>query len=181
MMRFKLIIIISILVLFFGCDSKHGRQNEIKRVVFATGGCFGECPIQAIDIDSSLAVKYHGVQFTDSVGFFIGNISTDSWDSLNIMIENINYKELDSSYENSIDDLSTEIYIYYNNSVKHITGQSASLPDSVLTVYRWLMTEIKKLKIQPSKDTLTFPTMVEKPLRITLEKIKFIPPTVGAK
>lgn len=167
MTTYKLIITLSILTLFFSCDkNNHRRQNEIKRVVFATGGCYGHCPIQAIELDSSLTVKYHGAKYTDRVGFYIGNITTDFWDTLNLKFENINFKQLDSSYEHSVDDLSTEIYIYYNDKVKHIHGQSASLPNSVMIVYQWLMTEIKQLKMQPTTDSLTFPTIVEKPLPI---------------
>lgn len=78
------------------------------------------------------------------------------------------------------DDLSTEIYIYGNGKVKHIKGQSASLPDSVMTVYRWLMQKIKHLKLHPSKDSLTFPTNTEKPLP-EIEAIKFIQPAVDDK
>lgn len=184
MTTYKLITILSILTLFISCDNnKHGRQNEIKRVVFATGGCYGHCPIQAIEIDSSLKFKYHGVEYTDSIGFFVGNITNDFWDTLNFKFENINYKQLDSSYEHSVDDLSTEIYIYYNNKVKHIHGQSASLPDSVMTVYLWLMKEIKLLKMQPINDSLTFPTIVEKPLPMPPmpKNFKFVPPTVEDK
>lgn len=181
MITSKLTLIFTILTLLFSCsDNKAKRKNEIKRVVFATGGCFGNCPIQAIDIESSLKVRYHGVQYTDSIGFFIGNITSGFWDTLNIKLENINYKQLDTSYQHSVDDLSTEIYIYGNGKVKHIKGQSASLPDSVMTVYRWLMQKIKHLKLHPSKDSLTFPTNTEKPLP-EIEAIKFIQPAVDDK
>lgn len=175
----NLIVIFSILTLFFSCDNnKHRRQNEIKRVVFGTGGCYGNCPIQAFEIDSSLTIKYHGVKFTDSVGFFLGNITTAFWDTLNFKFEKINYKQLDSSYEHSVDDLSTEVFIYYSNKIKHIHGQCESLPDSIMEVYQWLMTEIKYLKMQPTKDSFIFPTIVEKPLPMPPipENFEFVPP-----
>lgn len=182
MRKYKIITTVFILALLFSCgNGKHKRPNEIKRVVFASGGCFGQCPIQAFEIDSTLIVKYYGVEYTDHIGYFTGNISTGFWDTLNIKLENINYKQLDSSYEHSVDDLSTEIYIYYNNKVKHIHGQSASLPDSVMMVYEWLMTEIKQIKMQPSKESFEFPTIVEKPLPVITENIKFTPPTVDHK
>lgn len=181
MITYKLILLFSILALLFSCNNdKVKRKNEIKRVVFATGGCYGNCPIQAIDIDSSMKVRYHGVKHTDSVGFFIGNITSEFWDTLNIKLENVNYKQLDTTYEHSVDDLSTEIYIYYNNKVKHINGQSASLPDSIMTVYQWLMQKIKHLKMHPIKDSLTFPTSIEKPLP-KMGTIKFIQPAVDGK
>ena len=178
----KLTLSFTILTLFFSCDNnKTRKQNEIQRVVFATGGCFGNCPVQVIDIDSSLIVKYHGIKYTDNTGYFIGNITAEFWDSLNIKLEKANYKQLDSSYEHSVDDLSTEIYIYYNNKVKHIHGQSSSLPDSVMKVYQWLITEIKQFKMKQTEDSLNFPTIMEKPMPLIQQNIKFIPPAIDEK
>jgi hypothetical protein len=158
-----------ILAFSVSCNNykRNSRQNDIKRIVFATGGCFGTCPIQAIDMDSSLTIRYHGIRYTDSIGFYTGITSIEFWDSLNIKFEGMNYSKLDSSYEQSVDDLSTEIYIFYNdNKIKHIYGQSASLPDSVMSVYKWLMKSIEQMKFTKVKDSLSFPTIIEKPLPI---------------
>jgi hypothetical protein len=62
-------VIIIILTLLFGCSNSHTRENEIKRIVFATGGCYGQCPVQVIDIDNALTVKYHGIKYTERMGF----------------------------------------------------------------------------------------------------------------
>lgn len=180
----RLIATLSILTLLFGCDNNkdRNRQNEIKRIVFATGGCFGACPIQVIDIDSSLIAKYHGVKYTDSTGFYLGNITSGFWDSININFEKINYKHLDSSYEKSVDDLSTEIFIFYNNNnLKHIFAQSSSLPDSVLKTYEWLTGTIKQMKFIRTNDSLTFPTKIEKPLPIPPfpTTVKFLTQPIG--
>lgn len=166
MTTLKLIVTLTIFILFFGCDKKvQRRQNEINRIVFATGGCPGTCPVQAIDIDSKLTVKYHGIQYTDTIGFYVGQYTNDLWDTLNLKFESINYRHLDSMYQHSADDQSTEIYIYYNdNQVKHVYGQELSLPDSVMTVYKWLMTSIKQTKLTQTKDSLIFPTRIQKPV-----------------
>ena len=148
--------------------------------MFATGGCYGTCPIQAIDIDSTLAFKYHGIEYTDKKGFYTGVVTSDFWDTLNIKLESINYKKLDTAYNHSVDDLSTEIFIYYKDTVKHIYGQSASLPDSVMTVYGWLLNSMRTFELKTTQDSLTFPTVIEKPLPPPPmpENIKFIPQTV---
>lgn len=179
----KLIVTLTILILFFGCDNKvHRRQNQIKRIVFATGGCPGTCPVQVIDIDSALTVKYHGIQYADTTGFYVGQVSNAFWDTLNLKFESINYKQLDSIYQHSADDQSTEIYIYYNdNRVKHVYGQELSLPDSVMTVYKWLMTSIKQIKFTQTKDSLIFPTIIQKNVPPLPIKIKFIPPAMDDK
>ena len=158
MKQYKLVIFLFILTLFYGCVKKNGRQNENTRVVFATGGCNGVCPIQVID---NLTVRYLGVKYCDRTGFFIGNISSKFWDTLNLKFEKIKFKQLDSSYQHSYDDLSTEIYIYYDDKVKHLKGQSERLPYSLMSVYSWLPTEIKQIKLKPIKESLKFPTRIE--------------------
>jgi hypothetical protein len=167
------------LTLFIGCDIKnHKRNNEINRIVFATGGCYGTCPIQSIDFDSNLTFKYHGVKYTDKKGYYIGTMTNGFWDTLNMKLESINYKQLDTVYNHSVDDLSTEIFIYYNDKVKHIYGQSSSLPDSVMTVYNWLLNSIRTLDSKPTQDSLTFSTTIQIILPPPpMPTLKFIPPT----
>lgn len=159
---------LTVLASLMGCSdsSKEARKNEINRIVFATGGCYGRCPVQTIDIDSTLAFRYHGVKYADTTGFYVGTVTQEFWDSLNMKFESINYKQLDSSYEHSVDDLSTEVFIYYGDKVKHIHGQSMSLPDSVMTVYRWLLKSMRHLELKTTTDSLVFPTIIEKPLPI---------------
>lgn len=176
---YRQILTILILTLLIGCDSKNrGRDNEIKRIVFATGGCYGTCPIQAIDIDSTLAFKYYGIEYTDKKGFYTGVVTSGFWDTLNIKLESVNYKQLDTIYDRSADDLSTEIYIYYNDKVKHIYGQSASLPDSFMSVYDWLLKSMTTFKLMQTLDSLTFQTSIQKPLPPSpIQTLKYIPPT----
>jgi len=151
------------------------RENRIRRIVFATGGCFGPCPTQVYDIDSSLSVKFKGVENTDFKGFHRGNVTQDFWDSLNIKFEGIDYKQLDSAYNQTVDDLSTELIIYdENNKIKYIYAQSSSLPDSVENVYNWLLKRLDRIKLTKTQDSLTFPTYLDRPPIRT--KIKFLPP-----
>ncbi|HRO74643.1 MAG TPA: DUF6438 domain-containing protein [Crocinitomicaceae bacterium] len=181
MTRIKQITTILIVILFIGCEQKnHERNNEITRIVFATGGCYGTCPIQAIDIDSTLNFNYHGVRYTRKKGFYTGVVTKGFWDTLNMKLENINFKELDTTYEYSVDGLSTEIFIYYNNKVKHIHGEYSDLPDSVRIVYDWLLTSIGTFKFKPTQKRLTFPTIIQKPMEELMpENIEFISPIVG--
>jgi hypothetical protein len=124
------ILIISLTILMFAsCNSDNTiekRKNEITKVCFATGGCYGTCPFLAIEIDSSLNYKFYGGEYADTTGYFTGKVSQGFWDTLNIKFESINYKQLDTSYEHSIDDLSTETVLYFDKQRKHIHGQSAS-------------------------------------------------------
>ena len=151
-------------MLALGCNTKNGvRESKITRVVFATGGCFRTCPILSIDMDNTLSVKYHGVMYTPKTGFYTGSLDKHIWDSLTFKLDSINFEHLDSNYSKSIDDLETEILIYYEGKVKHIKGQSASLPIDVMNIYNWLIKSIPEIELKQTRDSLAFPTVIEKP------------------
>ena len=158
---------ISLSLLALGCNTKKDVQkSKITRVVFATGGCFRSCPILAIDMNATLTVKYHGVMYTTKTGFYRGLLDKHIWDSLTFKLDALNFEHLDSSYSKTIDDLATEILIYHEGKVKHIYGQSASLPVDVMNVYSWLLNSIPTFELKPTSDSLVFPTTIEKPLSV---------------
>lgn len=173
----KSILIFSILFLSC-CQLKNERLNEISKISFATGGCFGECPFLAIEIDSSLNYKFYGGKYCEKQGFFTGRVSKSFWDSLNIKFESINYKVLDSSYQNSVDDLSIQLIISYSGKTKSISAQFSSLPDSTYPVVNWLMNSYKMTSLTKTTDSIEFKTTLQFPLRhpILPDKYKFVPP-----
>lgn len=159
-------------LMFARCNSDtttRSRKNEIVKVCFATGGCYGCCPFLAIEIDSSLNYKFYGGEYADTNGYFTGKVSQGFWDTLNIKFESINFKQLDTSYEHSVDDLLTETILYFDGQNKHIYGRSASLPDSVMTVFRWLMNSYKTV-------TLTRTTNIEIPFETKIQNPPPPPP-----
>jgi hypothetical protein len=103
----------------------------------------------------------------------VGKITSAFWDTLNIKFENVNYRQLDSVYQRTIDDHSIDMLIYHNDTVKHIRGQEASFPKIVRITYNWLMTSIKQIELQRVTDSLVFQTIVEKP-----DPPEFISPAV---
>lgn len=180
LMTIRAIIILIIIASTFSCNYKRiklQRPNEIYKIVFATGGCYGECPLQVFSIDSNLTIKYHGIKYTENKGFYIGTIDRYLFDTLNIKFENVNYKQLDSVYSGTVDDLSTELFIYYGDKMKHITSPLNDLPDTVQALYNWLLTTQKKFVLTKTNDSLTFETKIEYGPPI-METIKFIPPTI---
>jgi hypothetical protein len=179
-MKTSILIFLIIIASTFSCNyksKKSHRQNEIYKIVFATGGCFGECPLQVFSIDSNLTIKYHGIKYTENKGFYIGKIERALFDTINIKFENVNYKELESIYDGTVDGLSTELYIYYGDKMKHITSPLSDLPDTVQVLYNWLMTKQKKFVLTKTNDSLKFETYIENGPPI-LETIKFTPPTI---
>jgi hypothetical protein len=149
------------------------------RISFATGGCMGHCPYLAIAIDSSLNYYFEGVEYCDSLhtGFFIGKISQDFWDTLNMKFEQIDYMHLDSAYEHSADDLATEIFIYTKDKRKRIIGQEMSLPENLLKVYGWLFNSYKTMRLSKVIDTKIQNPVPPPPPPITLiNQLRINPP-----
>ena len=187
-MKYYLIFLLTI-VFLSSCDKKTQRKNEITKIEIATGGCFGPCQSTVVSIDSSLGYKYYGgdIYFTLSPntankgklkGYYSGKVSKGFWDTINIKLEHINYKQLDSSYEHSVDDESLEVFIHYGNKVEHIRAQSASLPRSVADMFYYIINSYKTIKPKPSKDTFNFESTTQRPLSIpNIREVKFPPPS----
>jgi len=172
------------------CDNHVRRKNEITKIEIATGSCFGPCQSTVTIIDSSLTYKYFGGDTYFGLmqnnhnnnklrGYYSSTISQGFWDTINIKLENINYKHLGTSYQHSVDDQSLEVFIYYGNKIKHIKAQSGSLPDSVGHVFYYLINSYKVIKPRPTKNTFNFNSTIHKALPMPdVHNIKFPPPVV---
>jgi hypothetical protein len=156
-----------LIVLLCGCDKQQRRINEITKIEIATGGCFGPCQSTVVSVDSSLNYRYWGggdswaARVDDSKngklrGYFSAKTSREFWDTLNIKLEQINFKQLDTVYAHSVDDQSLSVLIHYGNKIKHINAHSASLPDSVGRVFYYIIRSYKTIKPKPTKDTFLF-------------------------
>jgi len=166
------------------CGRRAQRKNEITRIEIATGGCFGPCQSTIVSIDSSLSYKYFGGDTYFPLppelknnertlkGYYFAKISQGFWDTLNIKLDEINYKELDTSYRHSVDDQSLEVFIHYNHKIKHIKAQSASLPENVAHVFYYVINSYKTIKPKPTKDTLNFESTHQRHITVKLRQIK---------
>ncbi|WP_295772355.1 DUF6438 domain-containing protein [uncultured Mucilaginibacter sp.] len=159
--------------LLSACHKQESRDNEIIKIEVATGGCFGPCQYTAVSIDSSLTYKYYGGQVLSRtnrpedkfkiVGYYLGKVNKALWDTLNMKLEQIRYKQLDTSYEHTVDDQSLEFIIHYNNKTKHIRAQAASLPNNVGKVFNWISDSYRNLKLRKTQDTPRFETTIQYP------------------
>lgn len=177
-------LILLIVILVSSCQRQEPRYNEISSVELATGDCFGPCQYTAISIDSSLKFNFFGGPLSPGRkrkivrGNYTGRISRASWDSLCKKLEHVHYKLLDTSYQQSTDDQSLELIVYYHNKIKHVKAQSASLPDSVREVFDWIANSYKSVKLEPSKRPFNYHTKAQIPFRIpfSLDGVDFSPP-----
>jgi hypothetical protein len=157
---------ISSLFLVVLATACHSRNNEIIKVEMVTGYCFGTCRPTVTIVDSALHYQFYGgevIHFKiepqpkgELVGYYKAKVSRKFWDSLTTKLDDINYKWLDTTYTHTIDDQSLEIFIWYNNKVKHIRAQSASLPGNVRETLYWIGNSYKTVKPSATRDTFKF-------------------------
>jgi len=148
--------IIAVVMVFSSCKKEIQRNNEISKIRLLTGTCYGRCPVQVIEIDENLTVKYIGEEDAERKGYFIGKINKKTWDSINIKLENAHYKQLDTVYSHSVDDPSTILEITYGTHFKTIRAQFTSLPENMQILYEWLITKIEKTPLEKTQDTIGF-------------------------
>lgn len=148
------IVLITMLAICFSSCTKETQHNKIHKIVFASGGCYGTCPVEVIEIDSSLTYRYHGERHTNLQGFYTGKITQELWDSINNKLEAANFRNLDTLYDESIDDLATSTKIYYdNNKVKFIRAQERSLPKKTADAYSFISETTHRVKLTPATTT----------------------------
>jgi hypothetical protein len=157
------------------CHKQERRKNEIAKIELATGDCYGKCRHAALRIDSALNYIYFGGEHADKEGYYKGKISQAMWDTLNKKLEQVHFKQLDTTYRQSVDDQTVEFIIYYAQKVKHIRAQSGSLPDSVGRVFYWIADTYKSVKLIPTQDEIRFTTKAQDPLipPMPLDNVKF--------
>lgn len=136
------------------------RQNKITKLSFATGGCLGECPFMALEIDSTLDFKFYGGKYSKLQGFYSGKISQSIWDSINIKFEPLQNRNLDNGIR-TLDDMAIQNIIHFGKTIKNISAQEMELPEDVRNDYHWLMEVYKKGDLTKMTDTIHFETSLQ--------------------
>jgi hypothetical protein len=161
------LLLITLMAILISCKKHVPRNNEITRVEVATGGCFGPCQYTALSIDSSLELKYYGGHLLPDrwrktlQGYYDAKVSRGFWDTLNMKLEHIKYKKLDTARNWVIDSQDFEIIIHYDRGVKHIRFTGDSFPDSVETVFRWIDSSYRTVVLHHIKGPIQFETVVQ--------------------
>jgi hypothetical protein len=148
-------------------------SNYVNKVSLATGGCYGTCPLMAVEIDSTLSFKYYGGRYSDKKGYFKGTVTQGFWDTLNIKFQKLNLEKLDTLFNSTLDDMTIESYFILKQTKRSLSGQEMSFPDSVREVLKWVMNSYKSQSLT-SIDTLTFDTKIQ-------YGFEFIPPPTKRK
>lgn len=161
-MKIKYLLIPLFLLIIISCREHQTkiRSNEITKICFATGGCFGTCPFLAIEIDSNLNYKFYGSNYAKLKGYYSGKISQALWDTINMKFEFLKYRSLDTNVS-SVDDMSFQSIIHFGKYIKKIEHQELELPKDVRENFFWLMNSYKNIDLKKLNDTILFETEIQ--------------------
>jgi len=163
-MRVPILLLFTIILI--ACNRSIQRNNEITKVELATSSCFGSCAITAVSIDSSLSFEFYGGSHALKKGYYSGKIPLKIWDSINIKLESVNYKNLYIHYLPPNDDQTLELIVHYkNNKIKHILASSFRLAhvknsDSTAKVFYWISNIYKSMDLGLSKLPLSLKQLI---------------------
>jgi hypothetical protein len=102
-------------------ENKVILKHKIQKISYSTTGCYGECPIFSLTIDSSRNAKWHAKMFNEYKnkkieGDFNTKISQEKFDELTSILNYINFEKLKDKYSvNWSDDQSSTLKITYDN------------------------------------------------------------------
>ena len=157
------------------CNRPTHQNNEIIKLELARGGAWSDYG-PAIDIDSSLNVKYYD---GNSKKNFVGKISTRLWDSINRRLEQVKFKDIPISDDKNIADATYfELIIYWKDSSRRITRVRDIKTDSVLNTFIWINDSYKSAKLRYVRYPIKFETTFQNPTppKPKIDQIKFPPP-----
>jgi hypothetical protein len=161
---------IAVLCALLGCNQTVKRKNEITKIEFATSGMC-KLPRRAMMLDSSLAFKFYvdsGYCNTEGppIKLYTGSISRELWDTLNIKLERVNFKQIDSinKEEREINDAyGAEIIVHLNGKTRRISKLLSPYPRVPLdSLIDWLINTPSKIHLKPSKNTFQLTTTYQK-------------------
>jgi hypothetical protein len=165
-------------IFFWGCTNDNPNQinNEIYKITFASEDYMRQGPFIAIEIDNTLKLKYYGGLNSKPEGFYYGTITSGKWDSIIMMLNKMNYQNLDSIYPVMVDDRSIEMFIHANSDVKHILAQVSRLPEDVVARFDSIINIYKTINLEKTDDSLRFESHIQEFNPPTEQSIKFIGP-----
>lgn len=133
-------------------------KKNFGKLGFSASSCFGECPSMRIVIDNNKTMYFHGVKFTDKIGYYKSQLP----DSIYIQFEEIFNNLVDEKYKPRVIylDAPADAQQYY---FKFLNSDGSEVKYDVLIGQRelelFLLTLYKRVKLVES-DSLQFITPV---------------------
>lgn len=147
---------------------------DIEQVSVATGGCYGQCPFLAVEINRDLTCKYYGGEFSSPTGFFTGRINQELWDSLNTGLVGADFISYTQPDINMVDGMYFELVLEYQDSAYRYMIPDVYLPPQgdtisareqqearMLASLHWVVRRVSHSQLVRVPDTLEFKTRIQ--------------------
>jgi len=144
--------------ILMGCHHPPVPGRQIKSIEIATAGGLSVNPVVAIQIDSSLTLRYYGGRNAKPAGYYTGVVTQGFWDTLNIKLKKIDFKKLDTAQFYGMDEQVAEVAFYWGNHKRHIFKAIDGEPDSVSNTLKWIANSYKQVTLHHLKDSFKFET-----------------------
>ena len=150
-------------LLIYGCNNKPIRvlQSEIFKITLACENYMGDGSLFALELDSSLNLKYYGGLNSNPTGYYYGNITQNNWNTIEVLLKKINYQNLDSAYPTWLDNRKIEIVIHSKFPIKHFVANASRLPDEFIKLIDQIINTYKNSTLTKTTDSLLFETTVQ--------------------
>ncbi len=107
--------------------------------------CYGECPQYMISIYESGVVIYNGVRFVPRTGCFQSNISTKNINYIKLILDEIQFFDLEEEYISNITDIPSIITEVFENGKRHRVVDRLNAPKKLKNLYTELDLIVDKI------------------------------------
>ena len=98
--------------------------------------CYGECPQYMISFYESGIVVYNGVRFVQNIGCFKSNINSQQINYIKLLLEEIQFFDLDEEYISEVTDIPSIITEVFINGNRHRVTDRLQAPKKLKNVYK---------------------------------------------
>ena len=98
--------------------------------------CYGECPQYMISIYESGVVVYNGVRFVSKIGCFKSSIKIQQINYIKLLLDEIEFFNLDEEYISDITDIPSVITEVFINGNRHKVHDRLKAPEKLKNLYK---------------------------------------------
>jgi len=163
-------------IMLFGSFSRPPKPantaHTFSKIMLASSGCFGTCPMELILIDSNRNVLFQGIRYTNTIGLYTAKMPERMYKHILEAFSKVDIDTLKNRYETRWTDLETITVLFEKNGkiYKSIEDYGHKAPYEYQAAYTYLRNVYSKLKL---KQTL-FPDSTEKALFYYFTQGKYI-------